>query len=280
MGRKQKKNQDDKGSPAWLVTFSDLMTLLLTFFVLLLSLASLMDERKTKLSLGSIMGSFGPVDGSFQPLTTKPGSFVKEPGAMEDLAEEDLEPLRDLIWEEQGEDFDFQSNRFIQVFSIDSEVMFPPGKATLLPRGIRIIERLLPVLTKVGFPLLITGHTGPLRSELAKGETYVVGQDDDGIDPSWDLSLQRVLSVYRLLVQGGVPAENLRMEGFGRFRPRAANTTPEGRAANRRVEFILDRRGADWSHQMARQTEKGGHLDEDTFHYRDFIFDLNGTKPQ
>jgi chemotaxis protein MotB len=279
MSRQQKKSQKSEGSPAWLVTFSDLMTLLLTFFVLLLSLASLMDERKTKLSLGSIMGSFGYVEGSVQPLTTKPHAAIKEPGAMEEVPEEDLEPLRDLIWEEDGEDFDFQSNRFIQVFSVDSEVMFPPGETTLSSRGVEIIERLLPVLTKVGFPLLITGHTGPLRSELAKGEEYIVGQDDGGIDPSWDLSMQRVLSIYRLLVQGGVPPENLRMEGFGRFRPRAANTSPEGRAANRRVEFVLDRRGTDWSHQMARQTRNDGQFDQDAFMYRDFVFELNGTKP-
>ncbi len=45
--------------PAWLVTFSDMMTLLLTFFVLLLSMASLTDERKIKVVLGSIIGSFG-----------------------------------------------------------------------------------------------------------------------------------------------------------------------------------------------------------------------------
>jgi chemotaxis protein MotB len=280
MSRKQKKSQESEGSPAWLVTFSDLMTLLLTFFVLLLSLASLMDERKTKISLGSIMGSFGTVEGSVQPLTTKPRTAIKEPGAMEDVPEEDLEPLRDLIWEEDGEDFDFQSNRFIQVFSIDSEVLFRPGETALSPEGARVIERLVPVLTQVAYPLLITGHTGPLRSELAENEKYVVGRDDDGIDPSWDLSLQRVLSVYRLLVQGGVPPENLRMEGFGRFRPRAANTTPNGRAANRRVEFVLDRRGSDWSHQMARQVRDNGQLDNDAFMYRDFIFELNGTRPR
>ncbi|WP_462323959.1 OmpA/MotB family protein [Desulfoplanes sp.] len=275
MGRKQKNTAEEDGSPAWLVTFSDLMTLLLTFFVLLLSLASLVDERKTKVSLGSIMGAFGPGKGSVQPLTTKPTTSTSEPGPMEDVPSKDLEPLRELVWEEDGQDFDFQSNRFIQVFSVDTRILFGPGETRLSARGRETLQRLIPVFARVKYPLLITGHTGSLRSEFRAD--YVVGEDDRGVDLSWDLSLQRVLSVYRALLKGGVDPENVRMEGFGKFRPKATSTTPQGRRANRRVEFILDRRGSGWSHQMAREAGKGGALTKDTYMYHDFVFDLNAT---
>ncbi len=278
MARKKKNTQADDESPAWLVTFSDLMTLLLTFFVLLLSLASLTDERKVKKTIGSLMGSFGPVQGSVQPLTTKPRTLISEPGPMEDVPSEDLEPLRPLVWEEDGEDLDFRSNRFIQILSVDTQVLFEPGEKALSPKGRQLLKRLLPVLAKVKYPLLITGHTGALRSEMSSN--YVVGQKDDGIDLSWNLSLQRLLTVYRVLLAGGIPPDNLRMEGFGRFRPRASNTTPEGRKANRRVEFVLDRRGTTWSHEMVNKIGKDEKLSRDRYIYKDFVFDINGTKPQ
>ncbi|GAU08385.1 OmpA/MotB family protein [Desulfoplanes formicivorans] len=276
MGRKRTTTQSDDGSPAWLITFSDLMTLLLTFFVLLLSLASLMDERKTKTSIGSIMGSFGPSAGSVQPLTTKAAGSVKESGPLENLPAEDLEPLRELIWEDDGQDFDFQSNRFIQVFSVDTEVLFDPGSSNLSSRGLEILGRIVPVVRKVKYPLLITGHTASLRSELSSA--YVAGQSDKGVDLSWNLSLQRVLNVYRTLVARGIQPEKLRMEAFGRFRPRATNTTPEGRRANRRVEFVLDRRNTDWSHEMARKAGSDGQHQEGRFMYNDFIFTFNATQ--
>ncbi len=278
MAKKKKNDQEEEGSPAWLVTFSDLMTLLLTFFVLLLSLASLTDERKVKKTIGSLMGSFGPVTGSVQPLTRKPTQTVSEPGPMEDVPAEDMEPLKPLIWEEDNEDLDFRSNRFIQVFSVDTNVLFGPGETRLSSRGRELLKRLVPVLAKVKYPLLITGHTGALRDEFFAD--FVVGKTDDGIDLSWELALQRLLSVYRNLIQGGVPPENLRMEGFGRFRPLATNTTPEGRKANRRVEFILDRRGTSWSHQMARAAGSGGKVSRDAYIYDDFVFDFNGTDTQ
>ena len=278
MAKKSRKNQPEDEMPAWLVTFSDLMTLLLTFFVLLLSLASLMDERKVKLSIGSIQGSFALGRGNAQPLTKDKQPVITEPGAMDGSGSEDLEPLKGLVWEENGEDLDFQSNRFIQIFSVDTRMLFGPGETRLSPEGERLIRRIAPILAGVAYPLLITGHTASLRSELASG--YVVGEEDRGVDLSWNLSLQRVLNVYRALIREGVPAANIRLEAFGRFRPKAANSTPEGRAANRRVEFILDRRGSTWSHQMARQIGTDGHLDDTTYKYHDFVFEFNGTKPR
>jgi len=57
--RKEKASGSDGGTPAWLVTFSDMMTLMLTFFVLLVSMAAIMDERRKIVVLGSLVGTFG-----------------------------------------------------------------------------------------------------------------------------------------------------------------------------------------------------------------------------
>ena len=67
MGRGAKKEKkQDEGAPGWMVTFADLMTLLLTFFVLLLSMSTL-DNQKVKLALGSLRGALGVLEGGGQP---------------------------------------------------------------------------------------------------------------------------------------------------------------------------------------------------------------------
>lgn len=275
MARKKEKQDAGNDEPGWLVTFSDLMTLLLTFFVLLLSLASLVDEKKRLVSIGSLLGAFGPATGSVQPLTIKPADLIKEPGPMEDIPVTDLEPLKELIWEDSATDFDFQSNRFIQVFSVDTDVMFKPGQTSLTQRGQEIIRKIIPVIKKEKYPLLLTGHTSSIRSEFAA--EYVVGMDDKGVDLSWDISLHRVLTVYRMLLENGVNPHKIRLEAFGRFRSRASNATPEGRRKNRRVEFILDRRESVWNHELAQQSGIRGNVASDRYIYNDFVFDLNAT---
>ena len=64
--RSGKRKKEDEGAPAWMVTFADLMTLLLTFFVLLLSMSTL-DNQKVKLALGSLRGALGVLEGGGQP---------------------------------------------------------------------------------------------------------------------------------------------------------------------------------------------------------------------
>ena len=99
-----------------------MMTLLLTFFVLLLSMATLTDERKKYLVLGSIQKTFGMGKQSLEALSTKQGEVV-EPGPME-VDVKDLTPLKNLVWDEQSKDFNFISNALVQILSINAELRF------------------------------------------------------------------------------------------------------------------------------------------------------------
>ncbi|MDY7000713.1 MAG: flagellar motor protein MotB, partial [Thermodesulfobacteriota bacterium] len=121
MAKKGKKAPEAKGQPAWLITFTDLMTLLLTFFVLLVSMA-VIDERRKLIVLGSIFGTFG-MGQSYDLLSTKDTKRKVEPGPMEMESADDLEPLKDLIWEDMEQDLNFASNRFVQVFSVNNDVL-------------------------------------------------------------------------------------------------------------------------------------------------------------
>ena len=102
------------------------------------------------------------------------------------------------------------------------------------------------------------------------------------MDFSWKLSLERVLAVYRYFLEAGIPVDKLRLEAYGRFRPRAGDGTLEDRQSNRRVELTLDRRVGSWSAEQAarqareeRERKAGEGFSVDDFNFR---FDLPGDK--
>ncbi|NCC24547.1 MAG: OmpA family protein [Deltaproteobacteria bacterium] len=264
-----KKKSSDNEVPAWMITFSDLMTLLLTFFVLLLSMSAILDERKRRVVLGSVIGAFGIGDKGVDALTTKPKSQMVEPGPIEDV--KDLEFVRPMVWDDKTLDLDFQSNRFIQVVTVGSDILFAPGSWELSIQGMASLDKLLPGLQQVEYPLLLAGHSGILRDEL--GEVYRAADQEDGLRmEAWQISLYRTLTVYRYLLDGGVDPEKLRMEAFGSTKPRVSNDTPEGREANRRVEFILDKRNSSWAARLEAPSE--AKVEKGRFMFKDFIFDL------
>lgn len=179
----------------------------------------------------------------------------------------DLEPLREMIWEDIDEDLDFASNRFVQVFSIPDDVLFEPGGTELRPRGRQILEAALPVFLQVRVPLLLAGHTSSLREEAQ--ENFRVEDQELVMDQSWRLSFARVMTVYQFLARAGMDPELLRVEAFGRFHPRHSELTADGRRKNRRVDIILDKRNAQWQEHMGLLRQP---VPEEFFEYKDFIF--------
>jgi chemotaxis protein MotB len=161
MARKEKQEKP-QGQPGWLITFSDMMTLMLTFFVLLVSMAVL-DERRKLVVLGSIIGTFGVGRQGHDVLSQRDRRTSVEPGPMEMDSINDLEPLREMVWEDIGDDLDFASSKFVQVFSIPADVLFEPGGATLRPRGRQILEAALPVFCRYACRCCWRAHLVPAR---------------------------------------------------------------------------------------------------------------------
>lgn len=273
MARKEKKGAPEGGIPAWLVTFTDMMTLMLTFFVLLVSMSTI-DERRKLITLGSIIGTFG-TGKSFDNFSVKDRRRSVEPGPMDLDKVEDLTPLKDKAWENAYEDLDFAANKFVQIFSINEDVLFEPGSTQLKPEGKQLLEGTLPVLLQIGYPLLLAGHTSTLREE--QGTAFKVERRHVGPDPSWRLSLGRTMSVYRFLLEHGVAPDRLRMEAFGRFRPRHGDQTAADRRRNRRVDIVLDKRNGEWLNKIAKPAET---REEGPYQYKDFRFRLEESAPQ
>lgn len=265
MARRKKKKSGGGGS-TWLITFSDMMTLMLTFFVLLVSMATI-DERRRLVVLGSIIGTFGMGSAGFDARSTKDKRVTIEPGAMEDI--ENLETLKDLLWEDLEEDINFQSNKYVEIVTINEEVFFEPGSPEISERGRRVLDRMLPILFRLEYPILLAGHTALDRDEIAT--INQLSLEDDGLDPSWRLSLMRVLSVYKHFLDRGIDPDKLMVEAFGKFRPMYSDKTPQGRKQNRRVDIVLDKRNTFWLEEL---TPQGMKQKDKNYIYKDFKFDI------
>lgn len=247
MAKKEKKKICAE-MPPWMITFSDVMTLMLTFFVLLVSMSKI-DDRRKLVVLGSIIGTFGWNDASYENFSKTDTARTVEPGPIE---AKDLEPLKPLLWENAEDDLNFESNKFIQILSINAKMLFAPGSSELSEQGRAFLDSLMPVLANVQYPLLLAGHTSELRDE--RGMEYHAEDRNAVPDLTWKISLARTLSVYRYMLAAGIRPEMLKVEAFGRFMPKYATQTAESRAKNRRVDIVLDKRSVQVGEQVRELT--------------------------
>lgn len=270
MAKRKKKAAGGEEVPAWMITFSDLVTLLMTFFVLLVSMASLTDVSKRKVALGSVSGRFGTGAPKLDDLSTE-NRRVVEPGPLNKV--DDLETIKKKVQENPDEDIRFEFNRFIQRVTLDAAALFEPGSDLLTPQGRELLETVRPVIADSAYPLGLAGHTADGRDEL--GPDYV-GYRGDHLDFSWQLSLRRVMAVYRYFVDSGVDPEKLRLEAYGRYHPKFVSESAEGRRFNRRVEITLDKRLDSWKPEVAADVSQLGQENaprkKDTYNVGDFLF--------
>jgi chemotaxis protein MotB len=270
MNRTARASGGRRASP-WLITYSDLATLLLAFFVLLMS-RSVIDERNKRKALESVSSQFGVGIAASNLAEMDAESMPLEPGPMDSMTEDDLEPLRDMIFDDASKDLQFQENRYVQIFSINNEVLFKPGEVALSDTGRLLLSRLLPYLQRIGYPLLVAGHASSRRDE--ERARYTVNLDGKALDSTWLLSWRRAMVVYRFLTANGIPVNRLSLEAFGQFHPRFSNSDAEGRRKNRRVDLVLDKRNREWMDKVTKLRETNPSIPHEHF-FKGFKFDLD-----
>jgi len=255
-----------------LVTFSDMMTLLLTFFVLLLSMATLRDERKEQLALGSVQETFGMGKQTMSVLGNEETKIMLEPGPMTDKKPKELTPIKKKLWEDETEDLEFMSNKFVQIISIHSDLLFAPGETELSEKGKKKLAQIAPYFNELSYPVLLSGHTSIMLGE--EKDRMFTSSSGSHTNPSWKISLYRVLSVYKYLLDQGVKPNRLRVEAFGKYKPRYSNKDREGRKKNRRVDIILDKRNYEEHIPNKLKGYAGKKTEKKSYNFRDFEFDI------
>ena len=227
------------GAPAWMATFSDLCTLLLTFFVLLLSFAN-MDVIKFQDMAGSMKDAFGYRQenfGNFHPelLARKSKVLsaldeVKTGGPLKTQRKMERK-VRDLIKRQKADDkVESESTENGFIIRVKDSVMFTGGKSRLTPKGFPILDELAKLFEEFPCDMIVQGHTD---DRPVRGRRF---------DSNWELSASRAIAVMRYMVEnGGLDPKKLGTAGYADQRPLVPNDSRENRAKNRRVEFLCQR---------------------------------------
>lgn len=258
------------GSPAWMATFSDLMNLLLCFFVLLFAMSTI-DEDKFEELVASLSASFGIMEGGSASVLegTLISSGVDDlnelddfyqnlglndegtaPSINEDIYNYDGDQLMEVIKnkgleasEEMAEYIESQANEYqisdqIDITFNSQYVLITLNGALLFDSAeVEIIPSSRPLIDKVGDILR------NYRSNMVE----IIGFTDNvplyghlKYDDNWDLSTGRAKSVMTYLVSNkGLDMAKMKASGRGENDPIASNDTAEGRAQNRRVEIKI-----------------------------------------
>ena len=241
MAVKRKKKESPGIDPnAWMLTFSDLITLLLTFFVMLLTMSS-MDVERIQRVFSSFTGGSGILD--FTDMG-KISSYEEQLRMLSQLTPEILpeeEILRDVflgtgtpgatgVLPREAAETKIKKTEDGVALVFGASIFFEPGQATIKAEGMKILALLADIIKQVDRPISIEGHTDstPVSSDAFEGS-------------NWNLALARALAVRDALVdQFEVNPWRMRVAAMADSRPVADESTPEGRAENRRLEVVFE----------------------------------------
>ena len=222
------KHKCPKGAPKWMTTFSDLVTLLLTFFVLLLSMANF-DKVKIYQFLGVMAGGVGILDFQSQinlaEINTVTRIATKE--AVEDAVKRVQEVLEDTVRSQNLEKMIsiVKTDKGISIRIMDA-VFFTTNSARLLETAKPILDKIIMIVEETPYSINVEGHT----------DDTPIGRDSFF---NWELSSDRAVSVVRYFSEEKFDPRRLSSSGYGEYHPLVPNITSENRARNRRVEINL-----------------------------------------
>lgn len=225
-----KEDEDDMfaSSSSWQTTYSDLVTLLLCFFVLLYSFSSL-DAMKFRQVVSALQQSLGILDGGKTIVDDTMGIG----GQQLDMDWQQLETVR------------LELQRFIDdrnlkdVVSLEKEdrglklsfqgkVLFDLGRADLRPEAMGALNEVAEMIKTWPNHVRVEGHTDDLPIENQR------------FPSNWELSVARAVRVLRFLVEEqGIDPKRVSAVGYGEYRPILDNDSMENRAKNRRVDLVI-----------------------------------------
>lgn len=236
----RKKKQDDGAAGSWLNTYADMVTLLLTFFILLYSMSSL-DQEKYEMLVEAFSSGANVI---VAPDDYDPGDSLIDDGSTSETPVIDVEDLEglDILYEmisKYVEDNQLQNDVLIEksddsVFiRFKNNIFFDGYSSILKDSGKDILDVVAGGIDEAEFAI---------EEIIVAGHTATVEGDNTNIDRI--LSSERAYNVLIYLQERNMfdPAKLVSV-GYGRFRPIATNDTSEGRAENRRVEIYITKKG-------------------------------------
>jgi chemotaxis protein MotB len=256
--RRKKVHEPEHADERWLLTYADMITLLMALFMVMFAMAEV-DASKLKGLQNSLDDAFSGkiLPGGQTVRETGAQTHVETPAPMSPTVSQPPNPDEIVASPRQREaeeramhELEAQVEKEVTSMGLQTKVstqvtergvviqiltdnlLFNSGTAQIKPPGMELLAHLAPLLRRQsGSRMIVEGHTDsqPMRS---------------GTYPSnWELSTARASAVVRALIALELPPARMEASGRAYLKPVASNATHEGRAHNRRVEIVLPRRG-------------------------------------
>jgi chemotaxis protein MotB len=199
---------------SWLISFVDILSLLITLFVLLLSFSHLTRQETTHpIKVASARAAPAPQPVTITPVPTQ--QPTAKPAQVLDIPSN----IKDMI--------DVMATAAEVNLVIKDDVLFAEGSSDLSPLGRSVLDGIAQMLNQNDYPISVEGHTDNVPIHTAQ------------FPSNWELSSFRATNVARYFIQRGVATERLRAIGYADTRPIADNDSAAGRARNRRVSLVI-----------------------------------------
>ena len=236
-GRRHKGHEGGhENAERWLLTYADLITLLMVFFVVLYSMSSA-DSTKWKQISAALQQAFNVDVLQGQSATSIDSSAAAPAPPIDNLINDSEVPqvtrLQNKIQAvldgaSQAPDVTVGVDREGVVIRLSGSYLFDSGRAELKPNSLAVLDAVAAEIRPLANDVRVDGHTDSTPIDSPRYPT------------NWELSTARALAVTRYFSESdGIRADRLMAAGFGEFRPLVPNDSREHRAQNRRVEIHL-----------------------------------------
>ncbi len=245
MIRKHEEHEEKpEGMERWLLTYADMITLLMLFFIVLYAMSSVSQKKLEELSAslgmvftaGRIIIDFGnnsilPSRNVNNNMVVMKDSEKTTSTSFDDVGTYLSKTYKDAFSMFQSEIATHKMRIFVDrrgiIIQLGADMFFAPGSADVNPSAETILKKLSLLFSEIPNKLRIEGHTDsrPLKS--------------DKFDSNWELSSQRAINILKMYKSLGIPESRMMAVAYSDTKPLVTNDTPEGRAFNRRVDIVI-----------------------------------------
>ena len=229
--KKRKHDEEHENAERWLLTYADLITLLLAFFIMMYVFSKkdaykydeVASHLKTIFSGGTGLAGKGSVTAT-SPIDM-PSRGASSGEIKRQLEGEFLDKNRD---ESGRESISVLSDERGIVIRVLDKAFFDEGKAELKEGAKNALDKIVPIIKDVENHIRIEGHTDNVPINTSEFKS------------NWELSVRRATEVVRYFIEKrGLPPERISATGYAEYRPISQNNSPKNRALNRRIEIIV-----------------------------------------
>ena len=240
--RGKKSIDDQENAERWLLTYADLITLLLAFFVVMYSMSRIDSKKfgRMQAQLSSVLRGGATIFPNGEAFDGEGAGLLQigdlrmiqwrvinrlSPGGDKVHGKSEGKLFRDT---DVAEAVNTEVTERGLIIHIKDYALFESGKADLRPEARVVLEAIADEVGDIGNHVMIEGHTDNVPIGTAR------------FPSNWELSTARATNVVRYFVEAKELAPNrISARGFGEYRPVATNLSPEGRAMNRRVDIVI-----------------------------------------